>query len=159
MDRTERRIAPPQKFESMLDRLIESKDPSTAGLAIFETKQKALMFAAALGYRRGRRVPLERRGTAIRPDIFQRDLDDAFIGALALAETGDLNVLRSDRDEERATIFEEYAHAGLEEMDQACFKQDGSPVENLIRLTREVQVGEDQELPGIDASVLKGLLG
>jgi dnd system-associated protein 4 len=151
----ERRIAPAKANESILDRLTEVRgsDP-----AIFETKQKALMFAAGIGYHRGNRTPLKARGQGIRFDIFERDMDDAFIAALALAEANDLNVLRTERDDERAVMFEEYANAGLLEINRACFSQEGDPIANLIRLTREAQAGEDSEVPGIDADVLRNLL-
>ena len=105
----ERRICPPKEYEKLLNILVNE-------LNIFETKQKALMFAAALGARRGERVRVSARGEGIRIDIFQRAVDDTFIDALAVAVTRDLHVLATDRGEERITIFEESASAGLKEI-------------------------------------------
>src|SRR4051812_8734057 len=110
------RIAPPKALEDDLDKLVVA-DPQGEH-ALFETKQKALMFAAALARWRDREpVQVERKGTAIRYDIFERALDDGFIDALAIsAKDGDLKVLASERDDDRITIFEQYAQSGLEEM-------------------------------------------
>ncbi|MBI2388616.1 MAG: DNA phosphorothioation-associated protein 4 [Deltaproteobacteria bacterium] len=158
MERADRRIAPPQGFDGLFDKLTEPL-PGHA-IAIFETRQKAMMFAAALGFSRRERVPVERRATAsaIRYEVFQVDSDEAFISGLAVATTGDLRVLSPDRAAERVTIFEEYAHAGLQHMQRVAVDQEGDPLDNLIRLTTEARAGSDAEIPGIDRSVLGGLI-
>ncbi|HEY3821774.1 MAG TPA: DNA phosphorothioation-associated protein 4 [Polyangiaceae bacterium] len=150
MDRAERRPAPPKVLEGVLDKLYE--------MGIFVPKQKGLMFAAALGYSRGDRVPLEVRGNGIRYEIFQSDGDDAFISALAVAVTKDLRVLSAERNDERITIFEEYAHGGLIHMQRVCFEQEGDPLDNLLRLTIDARSSASAEIPGIDRSVLAGLI-
>src|SRR5689334_21177039 len=102
------RISPPRELEEKLEQLTS---PLVRGEPpLFETKQKALMFAAALGRRRSERLPLERKGSAIRFDIFQREADDGYIDALAIATISDLRVLGEARSDERVQIFEEYAH-------------------------------------------------
>ena len=75
-----------------------------------------MMFAAAVGYRYASRKPLDSGGEGIRWNIFEKNRDDAFINALALAVKKDLAVLDPDtaQDEELATIFEEYAAGGFE---------------------------------------------
>lgn len=156
MERTDRRIAPPHGYESLLDKLTEPLPGHS--VSVFETKQKAMMFAAALGFSRGERLPVERRGTAIRYEVFAADSDDAFISALAVATTGDLRVLSSERTAERVTLFEEYAHAGLQHMHRVTFDQDGDPLDNLLRLTSDARAGADADIPGIDRSVLGGLI-
>ena len=147
----DKRIAPPKEFEEMLDRLTEPP-------LVFDTKQKAMMFAAALGRRMGKRTAIEKRGTAIRFDIFERALDDGFVDALATETVADLRVLSEARDEERVLIFEEYAHAGLKEIERVCFKQPGDPLHNLLRLTDDVRA-QDPAIPGMDPNVLKNLVG
>jgi len=126
---------------------------------IFSTKQKALMFAAAIGYDKNERTELESRGEGIRFDIFQKALDDGFFDALAVAETGQLEILSEDHENDRAQIFEEYAYTGLLEMKKACFEKEGDPLENLIRLADEGRLQEEQEIEGIDPNILKGLIG
>ena len=152
-----RRIYPPKNAEGILERL------TTIGpgipVQIFSTKQKAMMYAAALGYFRNERTKLESRGEGIRYDIFEKALDDSFIDALAIAEKDDLEILSDERESERAEIFEEYAHTGLLEMEKLCFKKEGDPLENLIRLSDEVRSTESSDIEGIDSNILKGLIG
>ena len=67
--------------------------------------------------------------------------------------TEDLNVLADERANERIEIFEEYACAGLQELDEHCFKRPGDPLMALIKLTEEVnEVSEEVE--GFDKSLL-----
>ncbi len=149
------RIAPPKDLEPALDRFTTAESGFPA---LFETKQKALMFAAALGRRRDKCTELERKGVAIRYDIFQRDLDDGFIDALAIAATGDLRVLAPERAEERILIFEEYAHTGLKEMTERCFERSGDPLEELLVIADELRA-TPQGLNGMDPNVLRKLMG
>ena len=145
----ERRICPPREYEDMLNMLVND-------LHIFETKQKALMFAAALGARRGDREPLSARGEGIRIDIFQRTVDDTFIDALAVTITGDLHVLAKDRGDERITIFEESASAGLKELQKLVDRPTDS-MEELLRLTQDARLPNREDLPGIDPAALAPL--
>lgn len=137
----------------MIDRLVE---PTGSVERVFDTKQKAMMFAAALGFATGTRRKLERKAAGIRYDVFEGSLDDGFINALAVFETGDLKVLSEARVNERIDIFEEYAHAGVEVISRLC-AQEGNGLDSLIRRTLEAQeVGS--EIPGIDPAVLRNLL-
>lgn len=152
------RIAPPKALEDELEKLVVA-DPQGKH-PLFETKQKALMFAAALGrWRERNRESVDRKGTAIRYDIFQRALDDGYVDALAIAATGgDLKVLAPERDDERVTIFEEYAQAGLEEMIER-FNRMGDPLEAMLALVDEARTEPTQGLGGIDQDALRKLLG
>lgn len=66
----DRRIARPSDYDERPDRLSE---PHLGGqLALFQTRHKAVMLAAALGYHAlgyhmGERTVLARKGSAIRP--------------------------------------------------------------------------------------------
>ena len=152
-----RRIYPAKNMENILDKL------TTVGpgfqVQIFSTKQKALMFAAALGYFRNEKKELEGRGEGIRFDIFQKALDDGFFDALAIAEKENLAILSEEYENERAEIFEEYAYAGLIEIERVCFKKEGDPLDNLIQLADEGRSIEGQSIEGIDPKILQGLLG
>ncbi|ACL06472.1 conserved hypothetical protein [Desulfatibacillum aliphaticivorans] len=151
----ERRIAPPSELEYILDKLVdhaEGKEP------LFASKQKAMMFAAGLGWKKKERTELSKRGTSIRFDIFEKAIDDAFINAMALAETNDLEILSSEKDDERAKIFEEYAHTGMIEIAKKCYETAGDPLETLLYLANETRIDEDPELPGMDPAILKSLI-
>ena len=145
----QRRIYPPKEYTKLLDRLVEEPP-------MFETKQKALMFAAALGVHRHERQPISTRGEGIRADIFQGALDDTFIDALAVAVTGDLCVLAPDRRLERITIFEESASAGLREI-QKLVDRPGDDLEELLRLTQDARSPSKEDLPGLDPDALARL--
>lgn len=152
------RIAPPKALEEDLERFVAA-DPQGRH-PLFETKQKALMFAAAMGKWRGDvRKAIERKGLAIRYDIFERSLDDGFIDALAITDTGELKVLAPERGDERITIFEEYVQLGLQEMIDRCFKKPGDPLEALLALADEARAAPVEGLEGIDPEALRRLMG
>ena len=130
---------------------------------IFETKQKALMFAAALGHYRSLRVELGQRdaGAAIRFDIFQKAFDDGFVNALAVDVASDLKILDEQQEDEVAKVFEEYSHGGLREIHRLCFENSVDPLDTLLQLAfRAEEAGESDEVPkGMDANIFRGLLG
>jgi len=137
----ERRIAPPGTAELLA--LLETLVTASAGRieAIFRSKQKALMFAAALGWSVQQRKPLERRGEPIRYTIFEGALDDGFVNALAVAEAKDLKVLGPDREDERIRIFEEYAHGGLVEI-QRLMAIPGDPLEQVLQAVMDTKTSD-----------------
>lgn len=94
--------------------LVASKD--TTGP--FQTYVEVMVFAAALGTKHQKRVPLE--GVAkdlspLRQDYFSNSFA-LLINLLAIIETKDINILSEEdvADEQRIHIFEEYANGGLE---------------------------------------------
>ena len=152
------RVAPPKSLEDELEKLVmpdpQGKHP------LFETKQKALMFAAALARWRGaERREVDRKGTAIRYEVFQGALDDGYIDALAIsAFEGDLKILSPDKDDTRIEVFEEYAQTGLKEVIER-FNRTGDPLESLLALVDEVRAQPPEGLEGIDHNALSKLLG
>ena len=88
--------------------------------------------------------------------MFQRAVDDPFIDALAVASVNDLQVLSSDRAEERAQIFEESASAGLREM-KRLVEQPTSNINEFIALTQNARLPEPDNLPGLDPEALARL--
>lgn len=94
--------------------LVASKD--TTGP--FHTYVEVMVFAAALGAKYKKRVPLE--GVAkdlspLRQDYFTSSFA-LLINLLAITEIKDIKILGDDEvaDEQRIHIFEEYANGGLE---------------------------------------------
>jgi dnd system-associated protein 4 len=135
----ERRIAPPGSAELLLllEKLVSPAQGRDEGL--FRSKQKVLMFSAALGWSLKQRKSLDRRGEPIRYSIFESALDDAFINTLAIAETKDLKVLAAERDDERIQIFEEYAHSGLLEI-KRILSQPGEDLDHLLQAVIDARV-------------------
>lgn len=141
------RIRPPRDLEPLLDRLKEE--------GVFETKQKGMMFSAALGgwlNQRGEEVPeLDRRGEGIRIDYFQNVNDDGFIDAVSVTHEDALGILAPERTDHRIELFERLALLGLLHLEKAL---DGG-----LRPTLDVMVdlvekaGEDrapEDLPGLE---------
>jgi dnd system-associated protein 4 len=141
------RVRPPRAYESeVLDALKE--------LGVFQTKQKGMMFAAAVGYglcgdRLGEVGNDQLDGEGIRLEYF-RDFDDAFIDALAVTVAGDLGVMAPAREEERVEIFEKYAYLGLREMKRACFdERPQDPLLGILALIDALTQSDSDELPGL----------
>ncbi|HEY9854047.1 MAG TPA: DNA phosphorothioation-associated protein 4 [Leptolyngbyaceae cyanobacterium] len=87
----------------------------------FQTYADVMVFAAALGARRKKRVPLgeisKRDPLPIGIEIFISRGYDTTIKLLAIAETKDINIISphdENSEEQRIAIFEEYANGGLE---------------------------------------------
>jgi dnd system-associated protein 4 len=98
----------------------------------FETYKEVFMFAVALGFEHGERRPLSGgKKHTIRREVFS-DSDLAFLKALAIAETGDVQVL--GRFGEILTIAEEYAHGGLSNLKAALKCERSIPLWELVRL-------------------------
>jgi dnd system-associated protein 4 len=162
----ERRIATPtgrteeaKEILALIERMTAPQESGEPG--IFESKQKLLMFAAALGAYLGSSIPLEQRDSnSIRFEVFQNNADDAFVAALAVAQTDGLAILRPDDESEGrlATIFEEHAHAGLLELLRRV--KGNSPLDILV----DIVIGAEFEDSGsaisdIPSDILDKLFG
>ncbi|MDY0165538.1 MAG: DNA phosphorothioation-associated protein 4 [Thermoguttaceae bacterium] len=150
-----RRIKPAKRNDAFIEMLLEE--------GVFETKQAAMMFAAAVGYRYDSRQALDAGGEGIRWSIFEKNRDDAFINALALAVKRDLAVLDSDaaQNDDLATIFEEYAAGGFEYLNQYVRDTPGDVLDNLLALIQQFRTSQRETpagLEGLDRSALE-LLG
>ncbi len=99
--------------------------------APFETFKDIFMLAACLGHQNGRRVPTTKSGSEIRLSVFTED-DIAILKAIAIAETGDVDVLT--RFGEILSIAEEYANAGSYEVKGYLIDEGGRPLWNLVDL-------------------------
>jgi dnd system-associated protein 4 len=154
----ERRIAICQSQLKFIEDLVTNVPGED--FSLFDTKQKAMMFAAAVGYHLQRRLPLVSRdaSSAIRFDIFEKNLDDGFVACVAIATKGELGVLAANREDELGVVFEEFANAGLAEL-QLRVRGKPEPLQALITLMLDARFPEIEEgLEGMDAGVLADLL-
>lgn len=105
---------------------------------IFNTNKDLFLFAVAIGFKYKQKLPLRHRGTEIPFTVFQKDKKNFyFIDLIALGDTEDVHILDWDSEkivDEKIKIFEEYANAGLEVIDQKLFKESGDIFENLLQL-------------------------
>ncbi|HLO47836.1 MAG TPA: DNA phosphorothioation-associated protein 4 [Kamptonema sp.] len=87
----------------------------------FQTYADAIVFAAALGSKRKKRLPIKevskKEPGPIGLEIFVSRGYDSAMKLIAIAETKDTKILSPNdetSEEQRLTIFEEYANGGLE---------------------------------------------
>jgi dnd system-associated protein 4 len=87
----------------------------------FQTYVEVMVFAAALGAKRKKKVPLgeisRREPGPIEQEYFATKGYDTLIKLLAIAEIKNIDILSLNEqkyDDERTHIFEEYANGGLE---------------------------------------------
>lgn len=127
------RVRRPQKFEKFLTELTREK-------AIFRTYKDALVFAACLGYSRGKRVAFEKTSEPINLQVFGGKFDDMVINTIAIAELDDPYIMARDREDEKIRVFEEYACGGLEILENEVGQGNMSIDEGFISLI----LGEEQ---------------
>lgn len=106
------------KDKASLVKLLVASDDSITNS--FNTYADLIVFAAALGAKRKKRVPLKevskRDPDPIPQEHFINKGYELIIRLIAIAESQDKTILdnREDCDNERINIFEEYANGGLE---------------------------------------------
>ena len=86
----------------------------------FQTYADVMVFAASLGIKRKKRVPIEevakRDPSPIGIEVFWSRGYDSVIKLVAIADTKDINILSptdTKAEADRVEIFEEYANGGL----------------------------------------------
>lgn len=100
--------------------------------APFDTFKDLFMFAVCLGFQNGRRTkPRKSNGREVPAKVFTED-DLAILKAIAIAETGDVEVLT--RFGEILGIAEEYANTGIHEVKAYVLDEGGRPLWNLVNL-------------------------
>jgi dnd system-associated protein 4 len=123
-------VAIDEAVHEIYKQLTEGNDPVNVP---FRTMKDVFMWAASLGYRRGERRPLTgKRVTIFRWAQFSPQVDIPLLKALAIADSGDVNVLLSQ--DEILTIAEEYANAGIHELRARVLDEYGQPLWNLVNL-------------------------
>ena len=101
----------------------------------FKTMKDLFLFATFVGYRRGKKIPLEKRRDIFAWARFSAQEDVPVLRSLAIAETGDVTVL-ADQDE-LLTIAEEYANGGIVEIREQVAEMPGNRIANLVGLLQK----------------------
>lgn len=122
-----RRIKRAKGMETLYQQLGAGRD------SVFESMKDVFLFAAALGFARGEREPVEAGGEVFGPTVFSED-DVALMRLMAIAEVEDVGILHPDREEELISIVEEYANAGISHLAKVVLDSPGDPLDNLITL-------------------------
>ena len=111
-------------------RLTEGNDPVDVP---FQTMKDVFMWAVSLGYQRGERKPIYgKRTTIFRWAQFSPQTDIPLIKAIAIADSGDVEVLMSQEDV--LTTVEEYANAGIIALESRLSNANDQTLWNLVDL-------------------------
>jgi dnd system-associated protein 4 len=126
--------------EELVQRLSMQNIPGS-DRKLFPTIRELLCFAALLGFSEQRRVPLDRsQGVEdISYQQFEREpAAEDLLWVIAVAESGDVEVLREGEEPHCAQIFEEYANGGLGLIKDFMLRNGGEyPDRALMALLKE----------------------
>lgn len=122
-----------ESVHEMYKRLTDGTDPVAAP---FRTMKDVFMFAACLGYQKGKPQRLKGKKQIIfRWAQFSPQTDIPILKAIAIASKEDVNVLQTQN--EILTIAEEYANAGIHELCSRVLGEHGQALWNLVNLVEQ----------------------
>lgn len=148
----ERRITYAKDKAEIIGRLQAAEDSSGP----FQRIADALVFAAALGLKRNRRVRLvEPLGEPIRQSVFDRQGYDTMMNLIALHADPRPDVLAESDDavNARAKIFEEFANGGLEIL-QSELRGARDVLETIVLIVSAERTVQSEETGEFDLSRL-----
>lgn len=112
-------------------------------LGIFSTFKDAMVFAAALGFSRGKSVAFDNSSDSnpIPLAVFRGAYDQAFMNLLALFETKDSGYLEieGEKFDAKIKLFEEYACGGLDIIKNTIIEPGLDVQSAIIRLILDEQ--------------------
>jgi len=132
------RIRLPKDKSDIINKLVRKEDSE----APFRTQADLMAFAASLGFSRGMREPFSETLEPIRQDVFDNAGYTSLFNLLALASTGDPNILSSENEDQRITIFEEYANAGLSLLKNEL-QGSPDPLDDLLLIISKYRPGSE----------------
>jgi len=121
------RVRRPERFKDFLTEITQEK-------SVFRTYKDAMVFAACLGYSRGKRVPFDKTSEPINLQVFSGKFDEMVMNTIAIAELDDPFVMARNKEDEKIRIFEEYACGGLEIMENEVAQGKLAIDEGLISM-------------------------
>ena len=126
------RIRRPLERSPLMKELTDQKEP-------FSSMAAVMVFAAAVGYSKGRRAEFAKTDEEIPWDVFVNAGAEPFINMLAAVASADKDILAHDRDDDRIRIFEEYAAGGLEIIAERLEGDHRAPLDRLLDLALEAE--------------------
>lgn len=105
----------------------------------FETRAAVIAFAAAFGYREGRRIPFERGSKDIRWSVFQEEGKSFIADLIAAAEGPNLTIMRDEHGADRRQIFAEYANGGLALLQAQVMDNPRDPLDVILEMVLAVE--------------------
>jgi len=102
-----------------------------------KTMKEVFMYAMAVGFKNGKRVPLKKRTAAIPIATFSEE-DEALIEAVAIKTKSTIDVLFEDSAKQVIQIAEEYANGGIDALYYEVFGEEaGDPDRKMEQSVRD----------------------
>jgi dnd system-associated protein 4 len=140
--------------------LVKSLIASTENNSPFQTYADVILFAATLGAKHQQRIPLgeisKKEPGPISIEIFISRGYDPVMKLIAIAATENINVIspdRSDFEQQRIQIFEEYANGGLDILDRELCGVVDYTERILLMLSVDAHRQSSQSSQSIDRNV------
>lgn len=131
------RVRRPNQFKELMAELHrENGGP-------FRTFKDLLVFCAALGYAKDRKLEFEESAEPVPLSVFSGPDDEAMMNMLAAVEEKELDILSERNLEARLRIFEKYGAGGLKVLDEELSQSTGTALETLIGLVQEYRQDEE----------------
>ncbi|WP_083212335.1 DNA phosphorothioation-associated protein 4 [Mycobacterium parascrofulaceum] len=137
------RFSPPKEKIDIIKYLTSKGSP-------FAEYRDILFFAAMIGWHKSRRIPLQLKGEAIRWDVMTNRHGTEYItDMIAVADApDDPSILATARQDERVQLLEEYAHGGLQVLEEMMSAAGAISLETLfINAIQEALAGNGNEGP------------
>ncbi len=124
---------------------------------LFESMKDVYMFAIAIGFKRGKKIPLGKTGGEAIALRYFNDDDKKLMDLIALAAKDDISILLADDEiqDEKYKLLEEYANGGMSIMVEEFCK----PIIDKDALFKFVSSYEKDEDAGNKKSIEELLLG
>ena len=99
----------------------------------FRTMKDVFMWAVCLGVQQGKKRPLQGKKVLVfRWAQFDTQVDIPLFKAIAIADSGDINVLLTRN--EILSLAEEYANGGIYDLRDLLISERGQPLWNLVKI-------------------------
>lgn len=141
---TKDRIYIDEELVPVADGLVQRRIPgSESAEGVFRDTRELVAFAAGLGYRKDQRREVANNGREIKITALEaiEKGGSQLLNAIAIAETGDVDILSPDKAVERATILERYVNGGLEYI--SGISGDETALETIVEIIKSEHAPQD----------------
>ncbi len=146
-----------KKYAQLAERLVE-KETSFCSQKILPSYRELMVLAAMVGFHYGKKNTVEERGFEIPQRVFESNESDAYVYLCALQDQKSAEIFREKNENECWKIFESYANAGLEIINNWLLDSPGDidGVDTILNEMKKVAADtiEKQEL-GTDLNKLE----
>ncbi|RJQ36117.1 MAG: hypothetical protein C4555_07945 [Dehalococcoidia bacterium] len=148
---TRNRIYIDKKLVPLADRLVFRNIPgSESEQGVFRDTRELIAFAATIGYKFSHKRTVHVNGREIKLSAVERIQLGGIelVEALAVAETGDIEILSKENEVRRAEILEKYANGGLERIE--AISGDRTALEEIVNIIKAEYAIDDKQLEVVD---------